>query len=56
MCGGGGGGGGGGGLPNLVSSKQLLMIFRGVGKGGPFLGANFIHFLYTVLGKRSVQK
>ena len=36
---------------------------RGVGKGGsggsddpPFLGANFIHFLYKVLGQRSVQK
>ena len=36
---------------------------RGVGKGGsggsddpPFLGANFIHFLYKGLGTRSVQK
>ena len=36
---------------------------RGVGKGGsrgsddpPFLGANFIHFLYKVFGLRSVQK
>ena len=33
-----------------------------VGGGGgrsddpPFLGANFIHFLYKVLGQRSVQK
>ena len=39
-------------------------VIRGVGKGGgvegvgrpPFLGANFIHFLYKVLGLRSVQK
>ena len=37
--------------------------FRGVGRGGsegsddpPFLGSNFIHFLYKVLGQRSVQK
>ena len=33
---------------------------RGGGSGGsddpPFLGANFIHFLYKVLGQRSVQK
>ena len=36
---------------------------RGVGRGGsegsddpPFFGANFIHFLYKVLGQRSVQK
>ena len=37
---------------------------RGVGRGGgaegsddpPFLGANFIHFLYKVLGQRSVKK
>ena len=32
---------------------------RGGGQGGrttPFLGANIIHFLYKVLGKRSVQK
>ena len=33
----------------------------GGGGGGsddppPFLGAHFIHFLYKVLGKRSVQK
>ena len=38
--------------------------YRGVGKGGlrgsddppPLFGANFIHFLYKVLGLRSVQK
>ena len=40
-----------------------LVDFSSVGKGGsrgaddpPFLGANFIHFLYKVLGLRSVQK
>ena len=39
-----------------------LMKVRGVGKGGGgvrrphFPGANFIHFLYKVLGTRSVQK
>ena len=40
-----------------------MAIIRGVGKGGsggsddpPFLRANFIHFLYKVLGQRSVQK
>ena len=39
------------------------VVCRGVGRGGsegsddpPFLGANFIHFLYKVLGQRSVQK
>ena len=38
-------------------------VARGVGTGGsegsddpPFLGANFIHFLYKVLGHRSVKK
>ena len=42
----------------------LALPSRGVGKGGgsegsdepPFLGANFIHNLYKVLWKRSVQK
>ena len=34
----------------------LSWPIRGVGKGGGQLGANFIHFLYKVLGKRSVQK
>ena len=41
----------------------FLSVIRGVGRGGsegsddpPFLGANFIHFLYKVLGQRSVQK
>ena len=41
----------------------LSYACRGVGRGGsegsddpPFLGANFIHFLYKVLGQRSVQK
>ena len=33
---------------------------KGGGRGGsddpPFLGANFIHFLYKVLWSRSVQK
>ena len=40
-----------------------MHINRGVGKEGsrgsddpPFLGANFIHFLYKVLGLRSVKK
>ena len=36
------------------------MCVGGGGVGGsddlPFWGANFIHFLYEVLGKRSVQK
>ena len=46
---------------------QFSEVFRGVERGGsegtddppPFFGgggANFIHFLYKVLGKRSVQK
>ena len=43
--------------------EELLSHVRGVGRGGsegsddpPFLGANFIHFLYEVLVQRSVQK
>ena len=47
--------------------RQLPFFYpimcRGVGRGGsegsdapPFLGPNFIHFLYKVLGQRSVQK
>ena len=39
------------------------MVDRGVGKGGsrgsddpPFKGPIFVHFLYKVLGLRSVQK
>ena len=39
---GGGGGGGGGGAEGADDP--------------PFFGANFIHFLYEVLGQRSVQK
>ena len=51
------------GISLLLLSKTW--INRGVGRGGggsegsddpPFLGANFIHFLYKVLGQRSVQK
>ena len=40
-----------------MCSSSRSDIFRGVGKGGsegsgdpPFLEANFIHFLYKVLG------
>ena len=47
---------------SCIWSVQLTI--RGVGKGGlrgsddppPFFGANLIHFLYKVLGLRSVQK
>ena len=48
----------------LLGAKKHIkkhLVGRGVGRGGgiggvlPFLGANFIHFLYKVLGLRSVQ-
>ena len=46
---------------------SVRVLGKGIGRGGsegsddpppPFFGggANFIHFLYKVLGKRSVQK
>ena len=45
------------------SSFKVSVSLQGRRKGGsrglddpPFLGANFIHFLYKVLGLRSVQK
>ena len=47
----------------LIKNIKMEYVYRGVGKGGsrgsddpPFLGANFIHFLYKVLGLRSMQK
>ena len=51
--------------PNLLSLQDTLLQERRYGGGGggesegsddpPFLGANFIHFLYKVLGQRSVK-
>ena len=56
-------------LSKLMGGKSADVIrhrwnrSRGVGRGGsegsddpPFLGANFIHFLYKVLVERSMQK
>ena len=50
-------------LGDLVVGIGDMALCRGVGKGWsrgsddhPFLGANFIHFLYKVLGLRSVLK
>ena len=50
-------------LLSRISNSDVRDRGRGVGRGGsegsddpPFLGANFIHFLYKVLGRRSVQK
>ena len=47
----------------MTTLQCNVPTIRGVGRGGsegsddpPFLGANFIHFLYKVLGQRSVQK
>ena len=47
----------------VVSANRTSEQGRRKGGGGswgsddpPFLGANFIHFLYNVLGSRSVQK
>ena len=50
-------------LKYSVEGEETKEACRGVGRGGsegsddpPFLGANFIHFLYKVLVKRSMQK
>ena len=48
---------------NIRLPITYSLTLRGVGKGGskgsddlPFFWTNFIHFLYKVLGLRSVQK
>ena len=44
----------------LQETKNFTLNARDEGSGGlggvPILGADFIHFLYKVLEKRSVQK
>ena len=41
----------------VVEAIISIVLYRGVGRGGGRggVGRNFIHFLYKVLGQRSVQ-